>query len=44
MFNQNAILSNQLIKNFPNNIIAKIAKFKIRSFYTNNKTDGEETF
>jgi len=44
MFNQNAILSNQLIKTFPNNIVAKIAKFKIRSFYTNNKTDDGETF
>ena len=43
MFNQNAIISNQLIKNFPNNIVAKFTKFKIRSFY-NNKTDSEETF
>ena len=44
MFNQNAIFSNQLIKTFPNNIIAKIANFKFRSFYTNNKTDDSETF
>lgn len=44
LFNQNAVYSNQLIKNFPNNIIAKIANFKIRSFYTNNKTDDQETF
>jgi len=44
MFNQNAILSNQLIKNIPNNIIAKIAKFKIRSYYNNNKTEDLEAF
>jgi len=44
MFNQNAIHSNQLIKNFPNNIVAKTAKFRIRSFYNNNKTDDIETF
>ena len=43
MFNQNAVLSNQIIKTFPNNIVAKLANFKIRSFY-NNKTDSEETF
>ncbi|MBE6156696.1 MAG: LemA family protein [Firmicutes bacterium] len=44
MFNQNAVLSNQLIKTFPNNIVAKISKFRIRSFYSNNKTDDGETF
>jgi len=44
MFNHNAIESNKIIKNFPNNLVAKIAKFKIRSFYNNNKTDSEETF
>lgn len=45
VFNQNAILSNQLIKNFPNNLVAKITKFKIRSFYNlNNKTDDGEAF
>jgi len=44
MFNQNAIYSNQTIKIFPNNIIAKISNFKIRSFYSNNKTDDNETF
>ena len=44
MFNHNAIESNKIIKNFPNNIVAKIAKFKIRSFYNNNKTDSDETF
>jgi len=43
MFNHNAVKSNQLIKNFPNNLVAKLANFKIRSFY-NNKTDSEETF
>lgn len=43
MFNQNAIESNQIIKIFPNNLVAKIAKIKFRSFY-NNKTDSEETF
>lgn len=44
MFNQNAVQSNQLIKTFPNNIIAKLSKFRIRSFYNNNKTDDLETF
>lgn len=44
MFNHNALLSNQFIKTFPNNFIAKIGNFKIKSFYTNNKTDGEEAF
>lgn len=44
MFNQNAVLSNSLIKAFPNNIIAKLANYKIRSFYSNNKTDDQETF
>lgn len=44
MFNQNAVQSNQLIKTFPNNIIAKFSKFRIRSFYNNNKTDDTETF
>lgn len=43
MFNQNAIISNQIIKTFPNNIVAKIAGFKYRSFYS-SKTDSEETF
>lgn len=43
VFNQNAVISNQIIKTFPNNLIAKVAKFRIRSFY-NNKTDSEETF
>jgi len=44
IFNKNAVISNQIIKSFPNNIVAKIAKFKIRSFYNNNKTDSDETF
>lgn len=44
VFNQNAVLSNQLIKTFPNNLIAKISKFKFRSFYNNNKTEDTETF
>ena len=43
VFNINAVESNQAIKNFPNNLVAKIAKIRIRSFY-NNKTDSEETF
>ena len=43
IFNQNAIESNQIIKVFPNNLVAKIAKIKFRSFY-NNKADSEETF
>ena len=44
VFNQNAIKSNQLIKNIPYNIIAKTLKLRIRSFYNTNKTDGEEPF
>ncbi len=45
VFNQNAIKSNQIIKTFPNNIIAKLANFKIRSYYNNNnKTDDGDTF
>lgn len=43
LFNKNAVLSNGLIKNFPYNIVAKIAKFKIRSYY-NNKTDDGDNF
>ena len=43
VFNHAAIESNQIIKSFPNNLVAKLAKFKFRSFY-NNKTDSEETF
>ena len=43
VFNQNALASNKLIKTFPYNIVAKIAKFKIRSFY-NNKTDDSDNF
>ena len=43
IYNQNAINSNKLIKVFPNNIIAKISKIKIRCYY-DNKTDSEETF
>ena len=41
MFNDNAHELNNLIKVFPNNIVAKIAKIKIRSYYNNNKTDDE---
>jgi len=41
MFNQNAIQSNQIIKNFPNNLVAKIIKLKIRSFYNNNKIEDQ---
>lgn len=41
MFNQNAIESNKIIKVFPNNIVAKIANIKIRSFY-NYKNENEE--
>ena len=44
LFNQNAINSNQLIKSFPYNIVAKIAKYRIRSFYTTNKTDDGDNF
>ncbi len=43
-FNQNALKSNQLIKTFPYNVIAKVAKLRIRSFYSTNKTDSEEVF
>lgn len=41
MFNHNAIESNQIIKNFPNNLVAKILKLKIRSFYNNNKVEEQ---
>lgn len=41
MFNQNAVESNQLIKNFPNNLVAKVVKLKIRSFYNNNKIEEQ---
>ena len=44
LFNQNAVHSNQLIKSFPYNIVAKIAKYRIRSFYTTNKTDDGDNF
>ena len=44
LFNQNAVKSNQLIKKFPYNIVAKITKYKIRSFYTTNKTDDGDNF
>ena len=44
LFNQSAINSNQLIKSFPYNIVAKIAKYRIRSFYTTNKTDDSDNF
>lgn len=45
MFNQNAHASNNLIKQIPNNVVAKIAKFKIRSFYnTSNKIDDNDAF
>ena len=43
MFNSNAVESNKLIKTFPYNFVAKIAKFKMRSFY-NNKTEDNEAF
>ena len=43
-FNQNALKSNQLIKTIPYNIVAKLSKCRIRSFYNTNKTDSEETF
>lgn len=44
LFNKNAIKSNQLIKKFPYNIVSKIAKYRIRSFYTTNKTDDGDNF
>ena len=43
-FNQNALKSNQLIKTIPYNIVAKLSKCRIRSFYSTNKTDSDETF
>ena len=42
LFNQNAVLSNKLIKSFPYNIVSKIAKFRIRSFYTSNAVEENE--
>ncbi len=44
IFNQNAMLSNKYMKNFPYNIVAKIAKYRIRSFYTSNKIEESESF
>ena len=44
LFNQNAVKLNQLIKKFPYNIVAKIANYRIRSFYTTNKTDDGDNF
>ncbi len=44
VFNQNAVKSNQLIKTVPYNIVAKIAKYRIKSFYTTNKTDDGDNF
>ena len=44
IFNKNALDSNTFIKTIPNNIIAKILKFRIRSFYNNNKTDDMDNF
>ena len=43
IFNKNALISNNLIKNFPNNIFAKIFNYKIRSYY-NNKAEGQDNF
>ena len=43
MYNKNALLNNNLIKTFPTNIIAKIFKYKIISYY-NNKTDDKDNF
>ena len=44
VFNQNAVKSNQLIKTVPYNIVAKIEKYRIKSFYTTNKTDDGDNF
>ena len=45
VFNQNAVISNKLIKNIPYSIVAKIAKYRIRGFYNNSKkTDDGEVF
>lgn len=41
IYNDNAILNNKLIKQFPYNIIAKIANYHIVTLYNNNKTDDE---
>lgn len=45
LFNQNAMLSNELIKTFPYSLISKTSNFKIRSYYTtNNKNDDNDNF
>ena len=44
MFNKAALLSNNLIKTFPNNIISKLFNYKIRSYYNNNKTEDMDNF
>ena len=41
IFNNNAHLSNQTIKIFPNNIIAKISGFKIRGLYNTKKEEND---
>ena len=41
MFNQSAINNNQLIKSFPNNIVAKIAKYRMRSFFNINTFNNQ---
>ena len=44
IFNSNAFQSNQLIKTFPNNIIAKIANLRIRSYYNKNNPEDNDNF
>lgn len=41
IYNDNAILNNKLIKQFPYNIIAKITNYQVITLYNNNKTDEE---
>ena len=44
LFNKAALESNNIIKTFPNNIIAKLFNYKIRSYYNNNKTEDMDNF
>lgn len=43
LFNKAALVSNNTIKTFPNNIIAKLFNYKIKSYY-NNKTEDMDNF
>lgn len=43
LFNKAALVSNNTIKTFPNNIVSKLFNYKIRSYY-NNKAEDVDNF